>query len=260
MSAKRILVLWATALVIMVACKRQPTDINLEQKDNPVAAQIITPGMSSVGVIRDGQIFVYYLNEKHVWTLDQVSQFQIPSKNEGLLALGMGTIATLHKDKLYFYYMNASHQWDQDYELTMPLPQGYTRISAMKMPWQHGAIAIEDENRVVKFYYLDEDKRWQVDETANFVLPEGIDNYIMMGAMDIAIISDNKVGIYQLDYNGQWTFRDDMVLSLPEKTQALLPFEPGVIAVLADNRLMFFEADSEEGYWVIDDSMTFPIP
>lgn len=260
MSLKQFFFVVATFVVIATACKKQPSSFNLEQKNHPTAQKIMAPGMSSIGLINDGQLFVYYLSESQEWVLDKVSQFDIPSKNDGLLALGMGTIAVLNNDKLYFYYMNSSHEWDNSYELTMPVPSDYKKISAMKMPWQHGAIALEDHNKTIRFYYLDDNKRWQNDETANFTLPENIENYIMMGAMEIAIISDNKLGIYQLDYAGNWQFIDNMVLALPEDTEAVLSFEPGIIATLSDNTLHFFEADMDNGLWILDETMNFPLP
>ncbi len=260
MISKKLLFILIAALLLAASCKKQPSSFNLEQINNPDAQHILAPGMSSVGIISDGHIFVYYLTERHQWKPDNVSQFDIPPKNQGILAMGMGSIAVLEKDVLYFYYMDSSHQWNQSYELTMPLPSDYRRISAMKMPWQHGAIALEDKTGTIRFYYLDDDNRWKHDETANFSVPRGIDDYIMMGGMDIAIVSDGKLGIYELSLSGQWQFADDMVLTLPDDTRAVLSFEPGVIMTLSGDQLLFFEADYENRYWILDDTMTFRLP
>lgn len=260
MVSKKQLLILVAALLLAASCNKQPSSFNLEQTNNPEAQHIIAPGMSSVGLIREGQIFVHYLTEKHEWMPDNVSQFEIPSRNQGLLAMGMGTIAVLQKDMLYFYYMDSSHQWNQSYELTMPLPSEYRRISAMKMPWQHGAVALEDKTGTILFYYLDDNKRWQHDETANFIVPQGIDDYLMLGGMNLAIISDNKLGVYELNLDGSWEFAEDMVLTLPHETRAVLSFEPGVIMTLTDNQLLFFEVDFENRYWIMDDTMTFPLP
>ncbi|MFP4065074.1 MAG: hypothetical protein ACLFS0_06175 [Bacteroidales bacterium] len=246
--------------ILATSCQKQPSSFNLEQVNNPEAQHIIAPGMSSVGIIHEDEILVYYLTESHQWMKDNISQFSIPSKNQGILAMGMGTIAVLQKDMLYFYYMDSAHQWNQDYELTMPLSEEFVRISAMKMPWQHGAIALEDHSGIIRFYYLDDNKQWKHDETANFTLPEGIEDYIMLGGMNIAIISDNKLGVYELNLDGKWEFIDDMVLSLPDETQAVLSFEPGVIMTLTDDQLWFYEIDFENRYWIMDDTMTFPLP
>lgn len=130
----------------------------------------------------------------------------------------------------------------------------------MRMPWQRAAIGIEDENGQVRFYYLDERKTWQMDETATFTIPADIDDYIMMGSMEIAIRSGNKLGIYQLNYDGNWIFQDDMVLVLPENTDAVISYEPGTIAVLTGEIIQFFEPDYNNRYWILDDTMNFHIP
>ncbi len=245
---------------MMAACQKKQSSINLEQINNKKAHHIITPGMSSMGIIRDEKVYVYYLNESRVWVLDRVSQFDIPRHNEGLLSAGMGTIAVLRKGRLFFYNMDATLSWDGNYEMTMPLPEKYKRITAMKMPWQRGVIAIEEPAGLINFYYLDETKRWKTDDKARFVLPAGIDYYVMMGGMDIAIVSERKLGVYKLEFDGQWTFQDDMVLTLPHNTDAVLSYEPGTIAVLTGNVIQFFEADFENRHWVLDDTMNFTIP
>jgi hypothetical protein len=260
MPKKLLFSLLAIVLLGVPSCKKAPQSINLEQIHSPSAQNIINPGMNSVGLIRDQMVYVYYLNESRVWVLDKNSQFDIPEKNQGLLATGMGTLAVLFDNNLYFYTMDASLQWSSNYELVMPLPKGFKRISAMRMPWQRGAIGIEDESGQVKFYYLDENKIWQMDETATFTIPADIDDYIMMGSMEIAIRSGNKLGIYQLDYAGNWIFQNDMVLVLPENTDAVLSYEPGTVAVLTGDLIQFFEPDFENRHWILDDTMNFQIP
>jgi hypothetical protein len=260
MPKKLLFSLLAMAILYFPSCEKGPQSINLEQINNPAAQKIITPGMNSIGLIHDQKVYVYYLNESRVWVLDQNSQFDIPDKNDGLLASGMGSIAVLYRNKLYFYTMNASLQWNTNYELVMPIPESYKRISAMRMPWQRAAIGIEDENREVRFYYLDEQKSWQLDETATFAVPADIDDYIMMGSMEIAIRSGNKLGIYQLNYDGNWIFQEDMVLVLPENTDAVISYESGVIAVLTGEIIQFFEPDYANRYWILDDTMNFHIP
>ncbi len=242
-------------------CKKEESSLlNLEQVNNPRAQKIMAPGNNSIGFILDDEISFYYLTEGYVWRLDKTSTFQIPFPTQGLLSFGMGTIAVLRDNTLHFYYLDSSHQWPQTHDLILPLPSGYNRISAMRMPWQHGVAAVETRG-IVEFYYLDENKRWQKDETATFVLPSGIDDYIMLGAMDIGIISDNKLGVYRLEFDGSWVFDEDMVLRLPENTTGVLSFDPGLITVLTeDNMLYFFEADFERGFWIFDDTMNFPMP
>ncbi len=256
----RFVIILAASTMLFSACKDNSLSINVEQINSPAAHKIITPGMSSMGIIHEEKVFAYYFNESGLWLPDRDSQFHIPRGNDGLLGMGMGTIAVLDDDQLYFFNMNASLQWETKHELVMPLPENYKRLSAMKMPWQRGAVCIEDNEGSIHFYYLDEKMKWQRDETATFKLPAHIDDYLMMGSMELAIISDNKLGVYQLDLTGNWLFQEDMVLILPENTEALLSFEPGTIGVLAQGAIHFYEPDYENRYWIIDDTMTFQIP
>jgi hypothetical protein len=258
---KKTFIVLVSAILILGACKREPSSVNIEQVNSTKARYIIAPGMMSIGLIRDQLVYVYYLNENYEWSLDKNSQFNIPTSNTGLLGMGMGTIAVRHKDALYFYNMDPSLNWIENYELVMPLPSGYKKISSMRMAWQRGVVAVEDQNGVIRFYYLDDNLIWQVDETAAFVIPEGVESYVMIGGMEIGIISDRKLGIYQLELSGNWRFRDDMILVLPHDTEAVLSFEPGVVAVLTtENIIKFYEPDYENGYWVYDDTMDFIIP
>jgi len=246
--------------VLLAGCADKQRFKSLEMIEYPSAQHILAPGMNSIGLIHDERVYIYYLSDSGIWKLDQDSQFIIPSKNKGLLTPGMGTMAILRGDMLYFYNMSASMQWDDDYELTMPVPKNSKRLSSMKMPYQRGVIAVEDQNNTIDFYYLDETRRWQKDETAAFAIPEGIDNYLMLGSMDLAIISENKLGIYRLNLSGEWVFQDDLVLTLPENFDAVMAYEPGVIAVLKDDVLQFFEVDFENRYWLLDDLMNFELP
>lgn len=247
-------------LFLATSCQRKPSSFNLEQVNNPEAQHIITPGMSSVGIVNNNILYVYYLNENKVWVLDKVSQFEIPEKNHGILALGMGILGILNNDELFFYYMDSSHQWNQNYEMTMLLPPGYKRLSAMRMPWQHGVVAVERPEGMINFYYLDSNEQWQKDETATFILPENIDDYVMLGAMRVGIVSENKLGFYEIGHTGEWEFQNDMVLNLPENADAIISFEPGIISILKDNMLEFYEADTDNRYWILDDTMNFSLP
>ena len=262
MSSKvRIIAISLLMVASVYSCKEESVPLNLEQINSPRTQKIIAPGNNSIGFIQDDEIRFYYLTERYVWRLDKTSTFKIPFPTQGLLSFGMGTIAVLRDNTLYFYYLDSSHQWPQTHDLILPLPSGYSRVSAMRMPWQHGVAAVETKTGVVEFYYLDENKRWQTDETATFVLPSGIDDYIMLGGMDIGIISDNKIGVYRLELDGSWVFDEDMVLRLPENTIGVLSFDPGLITVLTDdNMLYFFEADFDRGLWIFDDTMNFPMP
>jgi hypothetical protein len=249
-------------LPVMFCCTRdRHSNINLEQVNTPGAQHIINPGMNSVGIIHKAKLYVWYLTESLVWSLDQTAQFDLPRNNRGLVALGMGTLGVLDKNNtLNFFTLNAELQWQSTPALNFTLPKGTTRISAMRLPYQHGALALHDNNNIIRFYYLDEHRRWQLDETATFVLPEGITQYVMMGSMEIAVIDNNKLGIYVLNAHGRWSFQDDMVLQLPEETLAVLSYEPGTLAVYDGKVLQFVEPDYNQRHWILDDTMNFELP
>ncbi len=248
-------------LLIGVGCKKQPSVINIEQAHNPVSQKIMAPGLGTIGIIQEKQIFVYYLNESHRWILDKVSQFEIPENTQGVLALGMGFVGVVQDRVMYFYYLDAEHQWTRDDDVMFVLPRNYERISTMRMPWDVGQIVVEEINGLLSFYYIDESGRWIKDETAEFVIPPNSDDYIMLGDMEIGIVKDNKLGVFQLSDDGNWVMAENMILVLPENTQAVLSFEPGIVAVLSNDILIrFYELDTMEERWYSDESMDFVIP
>lgn len=249
------------SLVIGSGCKKQPSVINIEQAHNPISQKIMAPGLGTIGIIKQEQIFVYYLNESHRWILDKVSQFEIPDNTQGVLAMGMGFIGVVQDRVMYFYYLDAQHQWARDENVMFVLPRKYERISTMRIPWDVGQIVVEEIKGLLSFYYIDESGRWLKDETAEFVIPPNTDDYLMLGDMEIGTITGNKLGVYQLTEQGNWVFAENMILVLPENTQAVLSFEPGIIAVLINDILIrFFELDTMEEKWVSDESMDFVIP
>lgn len=253
--------LFLTGFLVFSGCKKQPEVINLEQAHNPKSAHIMAPGLGTIGIIEDDQLFVYYLNESHRWILDKVSQFEIPENSSGMLALGMGFLGVLQERVMHFYFLDAENQWARDDEVMFVLPQNYKRISTMRMPWDVGQIVLEESEGLLGFYYIDESGRWLRDETAGFILPAGIDDYLMLGAMEIGIIRDNKLGVFRLNDEGEWLLDDDTVLTLPSDTQAVLSFEPGTIAVLnSENTLNFYDHDPMSGKWLFDATMNFTIP
>jgi hypothetical protein len=250
-----------TSLVIVTGCKKQPSVINFEQAHNPASQKIMAPGLGTIGIIKEKQIFVYYLNESHRWILDKVSQFEIPENTQGVLALGMGFLGVVQDRVMYFYYLDAEHQWTRDEYVMFVLPRNYERLSTMRMPWDVGQIVVEEISGLLSFYYIDESGRWIKDETAEFVIPPKTDDYLMIGDMEIGIIKDNKLGVYQLTDEGEWVLAENMVLALPDDTQAVLSFESGIIAVLSNDILLrFFELDTMDQTWYYDESMDFVIP
>jgi hypothetical protein len=248
------------AIVFFSGCKQQPSSVNLEQVHSKKGSKIISLGLGTIGMIQDQEIYVYFLNESHSWILDKVSQFQIPEKNQGILALGMGIIGILDDGVMNFYYMNSENLWSRDRDVMFVVPKGFNRLTSMKLPWEVGLIAVEDKKGVIGFYYLNENAHWVKDETAEFTIPPGTKDYVMIGGMEIGIISDNKLGIYQLNDLGEWQFLDGLVLSLPDNYDAVLSFEPGTIGILSGNSLQFFEINTYNKSWVYDHTMDFLIP
>lgn len=262
MQSRNLILIILTMLLLGVGCKKQPSAVNLEQAHNKHGQKIMAPGLGTIGVIHESQLFVYYLNESHKWILDKVSQFEIPEKNEGILALGMGFLGVVQDKVMHFYYLDAENNWVRDNEVVFVMPSKYERISTMRIPWDIGYITVENPKGVLQFYYLSEDARWVKDETVQFVLPQPLDDYMLLGGMEIAVIKDNKLGVYQLTDDAQWHFADDLVLSLPEDSKAVIAFEPGTIAVLVEDNttLRFFDLDFMDKRWVMDPGMDFSIP
>ena len=249
-----------TSIMLLAGCKRQPANINLEQAHSKTSANIIAPGFGTIGIIKNHEIFVYFLDRNSTWTLDNVSQFQIPENSDGVLSLGMGVMGVLQNNIMNFYYIDAQNNWSKYRDVTFETPENFKRITSMRLPWEIGFIATENRKGIISFYYLDENKKWVSDETANFGIPPDTDDYIMMGGMEIGIIKDNKLGVYQLDDFGRWQFMDDLVLSLPNSFEAVLSYEPGTIAVLKQGRMMFHRLDITNRKWVYDPSMDFQLP
>lgn len=240
------------------ACSRTDSNLNVEQAHNLQAQHILAPGMGTIGLIQNQQVYVYYLNEQHQWILDKTSQFNIPDDNNGLIALGMGNLGVVGDDQISVYRLDQENKWMQEEKYSFTLPRRYKRMLAVKMPWEMGVLAFEMNGRL-EFYYYDEQNNWNHDETASFIIPDGIDDYFSMGNMTIAVIHENKLGLYYLHPEGDWRFldQDHLVLKLPEDQQGVIPFEPGTIALLRDNQLNFYMLNTDEKRWVMDPAMSF---
>ena len=168
-------------------CKRQTTSsVNIEQAGHPVASRILAPGMGTIGVIDNGKVYVYFLNEKQEWILDKLSQFEIPEDNQGLIATGMGTIGVVTGREIRFHRLDATNNWISDPRYTFRLPRKYDRIIGIRMPWEMGIIGIEN-NKMLDFYYFDDAGEWVRDETASFQIPKGVDHCFSLGDMTVAI-------------------------------------------------------------------------
>ncbi len=253
-------VLFLAILLLAVSCKKTGSpDINLEQSGHPLASKILAPGMGTVGLIQDRKVFVYFLNENYRWVLDKLSQFTIPEKNQGLIAMGIGTIGVIEDKQIKFYSLDAYNNWVSEERFTFELPKSYDRLVSVKMPWEIGILALED-NGFLEFYYLNQEGHWFHDETAVFEIPQGINNYFSLGNMTIAVVDDHRLGLYYLHPEGGWEFMDDYVLRLPEGYDAIIPWEPGIMAVLIGKVLEFYELDLIEERWIMDEDMRFELP
>ncbi|MDR4988583.1 MAG: hypothetical protein RG741_07085 [Bacteroidales bacterium] len=252
----------ALMLVAIQSCKRQDiqTNRNLEQAHRPELSHIMAPGMGTVGLIREGSIHIYYMDETGQWFADESSRFDIPENNRGVLAMGMGTIAVKQDKALDFYRLNPFNVWEKEAYLSFQLPKKHDRLMAMKMPWEIGIIAVETEGRVDFYYFYDQS--WQYDPTASFTLPSGIKEYYPAGDMTLAVIYDDKLGLYYLSPEAGWQFMDQesYVLKLPEGYEGVVPYERRTIAVLKENSLLFYALDTENDRWVMLRDLKFDLP
>ncbi len=251
-----------TVLMLMLfACGPQrPADINLEQAHNRATQYILAPGLGTIGLISQGAMHVYFHdNEDGHWYVDESSHFDLPEKNQGIFAAGMGTIGMVKDQAIQFYRLDSQNRWKREVVFDFELPGNYDRLFAMKMPWDLGVIGIETGG-VVSFYYFDEG--WQQDQTATFVVPEGITGYYAMGDMVIAVTDHQKLGLYYLGPEGGWEFMDEdaFVLLLPEACEGIVPLDHRFIAILLDGGLHFYQLDLTHDRWVSLPNLYFELP
>lgn len=238
----------------------RPSNINAEQQHNPAAQSILATGMGTIGLIRDGAVHVFYLDEKGGWLPDEESRFRIPAKNRGVLAMGNGIIGVVKNGRINFYRIDDQNQWQQEEAYTFDLPRRYDRLVAMKMPWDPGAIGIESDG-LISFFYFD-NGGWRTDPWATFVVPEGITGYYAMGDMTMAVTDDQKLGLYYMVPEEGWEFmdRDVFVLLLSEGHDGILPLDHRFIAVLKDGGLHFYQLDLENDRWLSLSGLHFELP
>ena len=245
---------------INTSCKKKESysNINVEQKHNPEAHNILTPGMGTIGIIHDSVINVYFLNEHRVWILDKVSSFIIPKGNEGIIGVGLGHIGVIKDGIMNFYRLDARNLWVKEKDLLFVMPQQYDRIMVVNYPWEIGVIGIEADNQV-EFFYLD-GNIWRKDETATFQVPDNIDDYFSIGSMNIAVVQDNFVSFFSLTESEGWKYHENYFLRLPAKHDALISYEQNVVGVLADGVIRFHEVEFFDPLWILDESMNFHVP
>ncbi len=257
----RPLILTLGLLICLAACSRMQTNnVNLEQAHNPLSAHMIAPGMGTIGLIAEDAINIFFPEDVRTWLQDEASRFDLPQPNSGILATGMGTIGVVNKGVLHFYRLDAANQWSRLDWADFSLPRRYDRIIAMKMPWEMGVLGLES-NGLVDFYFF-YDGEWQVDPSASFTIPKGIDSYYPLGDMTLAVVQNNKLGIYYLGPEDGWEFLDHepFVLLLPDNFKGIIPYEPGKIAVLLDNKLGFYQLDLYDDRWIRLADLEFHLP
>ncbi len=246
-------------LFLFESCKPSPpADVNIELAGNPKAKHLRAPGRGTIGIIEEGAVNIYYLDEVNQWVHDPGSRFTIPAENQGILAMGDGTIGVRNNGKMYFYKLSARQTWEKDETLTFELPRRYDHMLSVKMPWETGILAFERDG-YLEFYYHEEGT-WLFDETALFSIPSGITHYFSMGNMTVAIVEGGKLGLYFLHPEGDWKFLEDHVLRLPDEFDAIMQYEIGVIAILKDRQLDFYELDLSTGRWSVYDDVSFQLP
>lgn len=247
-------------LLMMWGCRQGETPgINLEQKEHPLASRILYPGMGTIGLVKDGKVHIFFLNEDYVWEADEQSSFRIPGRSNGLLAVGNGTLGVLRGRQMQFYRLSDNNEWKVQESLRLRFPRKQQSVTAVKMPWEMGQVAFAWDG-FLEFFYPDANKGWTHDETASFAIPPGIDAYLSLGNMTVAVVDDHKLGVYYLDPEYGWIFLQDHILQLPETSEAIMTYEPGVISVLSGDKLEFYALDARKGSWVMDEEMRFDIP
>ena len=257
---KKFLPLFLVLLAILVTgCRQRPTpNINIEQAEHTVASKILSPGMGTIGLIEEGKVSIYYMDEDRRWLPDTLSQFNIPENNEGLLTLGSGTIGVIMNSQIHLYRLDNYDQWVTDPSYNFSIPKRYDRILTANMPWELGMLLLAKDSNI-DFYYFNEETGWVIDETATFKIPPGIKHYFSLGDMTIGVADDKKLGVYYLHPEGEWQFVEDMVLQLPEDYDAIIPWDTGFIAILKGDVLEFYMLDLEEGIWLHIEDMAFTI-
>ncbi len=248
------------AVIILFGCTpRRPENINAEQMHNPAAQHLIAPGFGTVGLIHDGIIDIYFHGDDLDWQVDEQSRFTIPENNEGVLAMGLGVFGVVKNNNLHLYSINDQNQWEEEEHLRFDLPRRYERLTVMRMPWQIGAIGIENGG-VVDFYFQ-EDDRWEKDDAVSFVIPGDIRAYYPMGEMTMAIADKEKLGLYYFAED-EWEFmgHDPFILSLPEDYQGIIPMNDRYIGILDEGKIDFYQLDMANDRWVTLTGLHFELP
>ncbi len=255
------IIFFAGMVLLFAGCAQNKTaNINLAQSHNPSAHHILAPGMGTIGIIQEGRMEVFYQDEEGQWLPDPASGFTLPKNNNGILSMGAGTIAVQEGKTLNFYRMGSDNLWNKETAYSFELPRAFDRLTAMKMPWEMGIVGVET-GRVIDFYYF-ADGKWEVDPTASFVIPEGMQEVHPLGDMTLAVVDGKKAGLYFLSPEAGWTFMDynPFVLLLPTEQKAVIPYDQHTLAVRTNNDLLFFQLDLDEDRWIVRKDLQFELP
>ncbi len=249
------------AVLLFGGCRSEvPSNINLEQAHNLKTQHIIAPGNGTIGIIHNGSVHMYYYDEREGWLADDVTRFDIPDGNRGILSMGMGTIGVVMDDQLNFFRVNTFNEWQEQPHLCFSLPKKYDRLVSMHMPWEIGVLGIEQEGVLNFYFYYDDD--WHHDPTSGFNVPAGISSYYPTGEMTIAIVDNQKLGLYFLGPEEGWSFmdHDNFILLLPDHYQGIIPVGTSRMAVLEGQNLNFYALDLENDRWVLHTDLKFDLP
>ncbi len=254
-----------TAIIILMAlaagCSpRHESNINLEQAHNPATKHLLSPGYHTIGIIEDGMLKVFFMDEDGGWLPDPGSFFALPENNRGIVAMGNGIIGVVQNQTLTFYHLEDYQKWVVSDLPEFELPRRYKRLVSMEMSDRTACIGIEKDGRV--FFYRTTGDQWQQDERNTFLIPQGISGYYPLGDLTIAIVDEQRLGLYFLDPEEGWDFMDieNFVLPLPAEYEGVIPLDKRLISVLKDGTLMFYYLDLFEDRWVFLEDLYFELP
>lgn len=248
-------------MILVAGCSpRYESNINLEQAHNPAARHILAPGYHTIGIIEDGVMKVFFMDEDSQWIADSGSFFHLPENNRGIVAMGNGIIGVAKNQLLTFYHLEDYQRWVVSDLPVFELPRRYDRVVSMEMSDRSACIGIEKGGLVL--FYRTTDDQWQQDERNNFLIPQGISGYYPLGDLTIAIVDEHRLGLYFLDPEEGWDFmdHDSFVLPLPSEYEGVIPLDKRLVSVLKDGTLMFYYLDLFEDRWVFLEDLHFKLP
>lgn len=255
----KLLLLAVLTSLVFASCKKEQKPVNLELKGFPTASRLIGPGLGTLGLIQDRMIYVHYLSSDLDWKLDRLSTFEIPEQAEGVIALGMGYIGVLEDNVMKMYFLDNDNEWKNFEGADFTIPSSYKRIFGVKMSYEMGMIALENNGKLF-FYYLDEDLSWKLDETATFVIPEKTRQVFALGNMIVGLVMENDVVFaYLHPRENKWEIDYSFNVKMPRNFEAIIPIETDMFGMLRDGVVYLYAVDEQTGNWIYDARVKFPV-